>query len=52
MKNKRKTIADILNDVSSDICEHYCKYPNIYQKEDEEDKLYEYCDKCPLNRLM
>lgn len=51
VKNKRKTVVDIIEDVLSDICDHYCKYPDIY-KEEEEDKLYEHCDKCPLNRLM
>lgn len=49
---KEKKIVDMLQDISSDICNHYCKYPDIYQKEEEEDKLYEHCDKCPLNRLM
>ena len=49
---KEKTITDILEDVSKDICDNYCKYPDIYQKEEEEYKLYEHCDKCPLNRLI
>ena len=49
---KEKKIVDMLQDISSDICNLYCKYPDIYNKEEEEDKLYEHCDKCPLNKLM
>ena len=46
--NKEKSITQILDDVKSEICDKYCKYP--YEIEDEAD-LDEICKNCPLERL-
>lgn len=50
-------ISEQLEEIKSDICDKYCKYPEIYGIDDEAcqyvlDKMYrERCDKCPLNKL-
>ena len=48
----KKQIGDKNGNYPEKICDNYCKYPEIYSNEEEEDKLYEHCDKCPLNKLM
>ena len=51
---KTDTIADMLNKMAGDICDNYCKWPEQYENEqDEEDAaLYEdHCWACPLNVL-
>ena len=53
------TAVGILNDVASDICRNYCKYPIIYKPthiEDVDDDymgrmLDEKCQHCPLGKL-
>ena len=42
-----------IEDVAKDMCEHYCKYPDIFDSETEGIDLTEseYCTNCPLNRL-
>lgn len=47
---KPKTIAQIVEEVSEEICDHYCKWPEQYG-DDESGLLNEKCDGCPLNRL-
>lgn len=44
------TVADLLDYVAAKICDDYCKYPEQYG-EDNEEELYKYCEKCPLSRL-
>ena len=46
--NKEKSITQILDDVKSEICDKYCKYP--FEVEDEAD-LDKICENCPLERL-
>ena len=46
--DKEKSITQILDDVKSEICDKYCKYP--YEVEDEAD-LDKICENCPLERL-
>lgn len=36
-------------DVVSDMCDHYCKFPGEVK---DEDLLNEICEGCPLNKLM
>ena len=56
-ESKPKTVAEILDDVCTEICSHYCKYPEECEKDatgDEDlasEMLSAYCDKCPLMRL-
>ena len=52
-----KTIAMQLDEIATEICEKYCKYPDIANSEVKdpdaaEDHLYrKYCETCPLNRI-
>jgi len=52
-----KTISEQLTAICDEICDHYCKYPDVCMAErkdpdDAEDLLYrKYCGGCPLNRL-
>ena len=46
-----ETVYNIINSVVEEMCDKYCKYPDIYDEDD--DKLYdEQCNNCPLNRLI
>lgn len=57
MSEARLSVTDILLNVTDQICEHYCKWPDYYQNtykdiEDAEEKmLSEKCDSCPLNQI-
>lgn len=52
-----KTITDLLEEIEKEICDNYCKYPEICLAEVKdpdlaEDRLYDkYCEKCPFNRI-
>lgn len=49
-----KTVAQIIEEVKEEMCDHYCKHIEKIQGGGEEafEKLVEeFCDKCPLNRL-
>lgn len=51
MEKKREkpfTVTEILENIASQICDDYCKYPNEMNTEEE---LYEICEDCPLGRL-
>lgn len=49
----KETLSEFMNEITEDICDNYCKYPDQYGPGDEEAmRLYEeHCDDCPLNRL-
>ena len=52
MKEKQKTVSEIIDDVKSEICDRYCKHFDRGADELEyEVMLHEYCEECPLNRL-
>ena len=42
-----------IDEVTADICDHYCKYPGTWDAESKGVELYEseVCKNCPLNRL-
>lgn len=51
-----KNVQEIIEEVKTEICDNYCKYPAIYDTrkdsgEDYDRMLGEKCDRCPLNRL-
>jgi len=52
-----KTVTEILDEIEKEICDNYCKYPDVCMTEKKdvnqaEDMLYDtYCVKCPFNRL-
>ena len=47
---EHKHVADILNHIAFDICDHYCKYAEKYGE--DESALDPYCENCVLLRLM
>ena len=39
--------------IASQICDHYCKYPDTYDEDAEGTPMAEsICIKCPLNKLL
>ena len=59
MEEKKETVQQIMIKVIDEMCDNYCKYPDMYVSKhpdtDEdllEDLMYtEICSQCPLNRL-
>lgn len=43
------SVTDIIEEVKTDICDKYCKYPEQYDNYDE--MLRDVCENCALNRL-
>lgn len=39
----------ILEELTAEMCDGYCKWPNLCKNEDE---LDEHCAKCPMNWLV
>ena len=56
-EEKPKTVSEMLIEIEDEICDRYCKYPEICISEredpaDAEQLLFEtYCATCPLSRL-
>ena len=49
---KTKSVCDVLMEVVEEMCDKYCKFPDMYTGNDE-DELYEkHCDNCPMNKLI
>lgn len=52
-----KAIREQIDEIIVDICDNYCKYPDVCMAErkdtdEAEGLLYEkYCANCPINRL-
>ena len=46
-KQEKQTISEIVEEVKTEMCDEYCKYPDVL----EEDVLWSTCEKCPLGRL-
>lgn len=46
---QQDTIPDIIENVETEICDKYCKYP--YKNGISEETLQEICKTCPLSRL-
>lgn len=53
VKSLRDTIDKTIETVWSEICDNYCKYPQIWDAEKEGAELYEseICNACPFNKL-
>ena len=47
------TISEQIEEIASEICRNYCKYPDTWDEEAEGMELCEsdHCKNCPLNRL-
>ena len=48
-----KTISEQFEKIKKEMCDKYCKYPNIWDEEAKGCELCEsdVCANCPLNRL-
>jgi len=52
-----KTVMQILDEIETEICEKYCKYPDVCMTDVKDpdaadDLLYKkYCESCPFNRI-
>lgn len=55
MLKKKETVSNVFEQIKTQMCDHYCKYPATY-KVDESDQNWEdmtdtICKDCPLNAL-
>ena len=53
-KEKAKTVSQIIEEVEAEICDKYCRYPTIYNVDDEDEfneMMDKICVNCPLDRL-
>jgi hypothetical protein len=56
--NEVKTIREVIDDVVCEICENYCKFPDLMRRQMKDVAMADallaksYCDRCPLNRLQ
>lgn len=43
-----------VNEIAEQMCSYYCKWPLIYDEDEEQIPLAEseICENCPLNKLM
>ena len=50
---RQKTVTEQIEEIKDDICNNYCKWPDVWDEEAEGCDLTEsdYCRDCPLNRL-
>ena len=49
-----KTITEQIQEVVEDMCQHYCKWPELWGDSMEDCELSEssICQNCPLNKLV
>ena len=50
-----KTITQQIEDICTEICDHYCKFPEAYDTghDDDNDRMIEEkCNSCPLGELV
>lgn len=49
-----KSLIQIVDEVTSEICDKYCKYPELWDEEEEGCELCEsnICKECPLRKLL
>lgn len=47
-----KSISEIIEEVKADICDHYCKWPDTWDEEEQGETLEDgKCVSCPLSKL-
>lgn len=48
-----ESIVTEIQNIAEEICDHYCKYPELYKDdEDMAELLDEHCQGCPVNKLV
>ena len=53
MEEKEKTIHQMLDDMAKEICEHHCKYPDIWDEEEKGLTMIDaVCPDCPLCKML
>ena len=50
-KGKEDSVTQVIESVCDEICNHYCKYPDIWDAEKDGELIDTKCIDCPLNRL-
>ena len=50
---RQKTVTEPIEEIKNDICNNYCKWPDVWDEEAEGCDLSEsdHCRECPFNRL-
>lgn len=48
-EKKIQTIPQIIEEVKTEMCDHYCKYPS--EVHDPDYMIDTICEKCPMGRL-
>ena len=53
MEQESKTVTQIINEVKEQMCDHYCRYRDLWNENTTGEELWvsEICHKCPLERL-
>lgn len=56
LDNNKMDLSSLVEEVKENICDNYCKYPGIYDLQEDDDitfekMVFEVCDNCPLNYL-
>ena len=46
---KEMTVPQLLDKISGEMCDKYCKFPD--QAKDEDELFKNHCDKCPMLKL-
>ena len=51
--DEEKTISQMFEEIREAMCDKYCKYPEKYNCDDEDEynAMMSFCENCPLNRL-
>ena len=49
--DEQRTISQQIEDIKTEMCDHYCHYPYIWDEDDGELADSEICANCPLGRL-
>lgn len=52
MEKNQKTISQIISEAAAQMCDKYCKFPDMYSGEDEEKLISEHCENCPLVNML
>ena len=47
---QEKTVTDIFEDIKTEMCDKFCRYPYMEWSDDEE-MMRTVCEECPLMRL-
>lgn len=49
---EQKTIAQQIEEITSAICDNYCKWPSQYHSDEDTERMWdEHCNDCPLMRF-